>query len=330
MGQTNFENVYDETTGKNNYSNELYVGSLIEDGLAETELGLKPNDIIKAKENYSLINHISNYLSQKQTKVSELHRFKIPRQQNLKKLLSESKSEQNILCKTFLTPFLENKEYQTLSEAFEQGHFRSIGSQDTHNVVNTNDNINNNSNNNNNSTTNKNNNKNSTNSKNSKEEEKTNSNLIRGVDEDSTFREIKDKLFTKYKINPNISLKEKNLLNSITNLKRKRIGIKSVNNCYRNQFDSFKSLQTNKNLFEQLNLKQYKELIKQFLKSELQLEQTNFKKQLMPKVHTVELAKYKKDVKDKKENNGTSKFIVNSISDLNKVPRNELIQDFNV
>ena len=67
-------------------------------------------------------------------------------------------------------------------------------------------------------------------------------------------------------------MKEKNILSSITSAKKRNIDISSKVNYYNSQFDSFNSLQINRNLFNQLILKQEKEQIKQFLKKELQNE----------------------------------------------------------
>ena len=67
---------------------------------------------------------------------------------------------------------------------------------------------------------------------------------------------------------------------------------------YNNQYDSFNSLQINRNLFNQLILKQEKEQIKQFLKKELQNEQRKFTYNLIPKIKTIDLSKYKKEAKE--------------------------------
>ena len=48
---------------------------------------------------------------------------------HLKRLLQESKSEENILTKTFSTKFIGNEEYKTLSQIYENGHSKKIGSQ---------------------------------------------------------------------------------------------------------------------------------------------------------------------------------------------------------
>ena len=55
----------------------------------------------------------------------------------------------------------------------------------------------------------------------------------------------------------------------------------------------------NRNLFKQLILNQEKEQIKQFLQKELQNEQRKFTLNLMPKIRTVERAKFKKVSKKK-------------------------------
>ena len=244
---------------------------------------IKDIDIIKEKENSKLLIKISNYLDQKKQKVLLADRIKEPKQENLKRLLQESKSEENILTKTFSTKFIGNEEYKTLSQIYENGHSKKIGSQFRKNNYD---------------------------------------------NEDSFFRKTQSQLFSKYNINPSMEKKEKELLNSIRLVKNKNIGVSSLINYYDNQYDSYKSLQTNKNLFNQLILKQEKEQIKQFLKGELKNEQNRLALKLMPKVHTIELSKYKKD-KPEKNDVDNHKLVVNSISDLYKIPRNELFYDYN-
>ena len=246
------------------------------------KLNIKDIDIIKAKENSDLLNKVSNYLEQKKEKVSLINRLKEPKMDNLKKLLHESKSEQNILTKTFSTKFIGNDEYNTLSTVFGKGHSKKIGV-----------------------------------------ELKKNDNY-----EDSYFRKTKTQLFSKYNINPGMTVKEKEILNSINQKKKKNVGVSSKVNYYTNQYDSFKSLQINRNLYNQLILKQEKEQIKQFLKNELQNEQQRLTLKLMPKIHTIELSKYKKDTQENNDIND-NKPIVNSLSDLSKIPRANLFQDYN-
>jgi hypothetical protein len=241
-------------------------------------------DIIKEKQNYDLLNKVTNYLEQKKEKISIVNKIKEPKLENLKKLLQESKSEQNILSKTFSTKFIGNDEYTVLSQVFGKGHGRKIGSK----VKKNNDND----------------------------------------DEDSFFYKTKTNLFCKYNINPAITIKEKTLLNSIKIMKKKKINVHSSNNYYDNQYESFKALQINRNLYNQLILNQEKEQIKQFLKNELENEQQRLTIKLMPKIHTIELSKYKKDAP---ENNSVSghRVIINSLSDLSKIPRNELFLEYN-
>ena len=191
-------------------------------------LNIKDIDIIKEKENSELLNKVSNYLEHKKEKVSLLDRLKEPNLDNLKKLLHESKSEQNILTKTFSTKFIGNEEYNTLSKVFGKGHSKKIGV-----------------------------------------ELKKNDDKY----EDLDFLKTKTQLFSKYNINPGMTVKEKEILNSISKKRKKKVGVSSKVNYYTNQFDSFKALQINRNLYNQLILKQEKEQIKQFLKNELQNEQ---------------------------------------------------------
>ena len=221
-------------------------------------------------------------LEQKKEKVSLINRLKDPKIDNLKKLLHESKSEQNFLTKTFSTKFIGNDEYRTLSQVFGKGHSKKIGF-----GMKKNDNCDN-----------------------------------------SFSSQANAQLFAKYNINPGMTVKEKEILKSINHKKKNKIGVSPKVNYYTNQFDSFKSLQINKNLFNQLILKQEKEQIKQFLKNELQNEQQRLTVKLMQKVHTIELSKYKKDTQENNELD-SNKPIVNSLSDLSKIPRANLFQEYN-
>ena len=244
-----------------------------------TKLDLRDIDIIKEKQNDELIAKVTHYLEQKKEKVSLLNKLNEPKLENLKKLLSESKSDQDILAKTFSTKFIGNEEYKNLSYAYEKGHGQRLG-----------DNL----------------------------QYKQNKN-------DSTFRKTQTKLL---KMGKRITIKERNILSSIKSAKERNINISSKVNYYNNQYDSFNSLQINRNLFNELVLKQEKEQIKQFLKKELQNEQRKFTYKLMPKIRTIELTKYKKEAKESTNNIVSHKTVVNSIYDLSKIPRNELFSNF--
>ena len=244
---------------------------------------LKDIDIIKEKKNNELLNKISSYLDQKKQKVNLINRIKEPKHDNLKKLLQESKSDQNILAKTFSTKFIGNEEYNTLSEAFGKGHSKKK------------------------------------NSELKKDDE---------IDDNLYFRQTKTLLFSKYNINPKMTREEKEMLSSIKKFKNNNVDVIPLINYYDNQYDSFKSLQANKNLFNELTLKQEKEQIKQYLKGELKNEQQRLKVKLMPKIHTIELLKFKKSTKEDNDVDG-QKLVVNSITDLLKIPRNELFLYYN-
>ena len=236
-------------------------------------------DIIKEKQNDQLISKITNYLDQKKEKVSLLNKLDEPKMENLKKLLYESKSEQDILAKTFSTKFVGSEIYKNLSIAYEKGHGKNIGE-----------------------------------------------NLqYKGNKNDITFRKKQSKL---YKIGKGMTTNERNILSSIKSAKNRNIDVSSKINYYNNQYDSFNSLQINRNLFNQLILKQEKEQIKQFLKKELQNEQRKFTYNLMPKIKTIELSKYKKEAKENTNNIINHKTVVNSIYDLSKIPRKELFFNF--
>ena len=244
-------------------------------------LDLRNIDIIKEKQNENLISNISSYLVHKNEKVTLLNKIKGSKNENLKKLLFESKSDQDILSKTFSTKFIGNEEYKNLSYAFEKGHSQKHGF-----ILQYKENIN-----------------------------------------DSTFRKTQSKL---YKMGKMFSFRECSKLNSIKIANKKDIGISSKINYYDNQYDSYNSLMINRNLFKQLILNQEKEQIKQFLQKELQNEQRKFTLNLMPKIRTVEIAKFKKVSKKKNNNNesNNSKIEVNSIDDLSRMPRNLLISNF--
>ena len=244
-----------------------------------TKLSIKDIDIIKEKHNDELIYKIYNYLEQKKGKISDLNKPNEPKMDKLKRLLLESKSEQDILAKTFSTQFVGNEEYKNLSYAFEIGHGHKLGD-----------------------------------------------NLQYKLNQyNSTFRRTQSQLF---KTNQGMTKSEKNLLNSIKSAKKRNIGIYSKVNYYNNQYDSFNSLQINRNLYNQLILQQEKEQIKQFLKKELQNEQRKFTYKLMPKIKTIELSKYKKETKESTVTSNSRKAIVNSIIDFSKIPRADIFASF--
>ena len=244
-----------------------------------TKLSIKDIDIIKEKHNDELIYKIYNYLEQKKDKISDLNKPNEPKMDKLKRLLLESKSEQDILAKTFSTQFVGNEEYKNLSYAFEIGHGHKLGD-----------------------------------------------NLQYKLNQyNSTFRRTQSQLF---KTNQGMTKSEKNLLNSIKSAKKRNIGIYSKVNYYNNQYDSFNSLQINRNLYNQLILQQEKEQIKQFLKKELQNEQRKFTYKLMPKIKTIELSKYKKETKESTVTSNSRKAIVNSIIDFSKIPRADIFASF--
>ena len=248
------------------------------------------------KENFEIFSSISNYLLKKKQKIANLSKYKELRQENLKKLLEESKSDQNILGKTFSTNFIDEEEFKNLSEAYEKGHVKKLGYKKQVNL----------------------------------EESPS-----------SFFGKTQSELFSKFNISPNLTLREKNYLNSIkpkSSRKYNRVGITSPFNFYHNQYDSFKSLQKNKNLFNIILLNQEKELIKNYLEKELIDEQNKIKLKLMPKVHIIELSKFKKEddilvnmlsknaEKDYSKENIES---LNNFSDLNKLSRKELFDEYN-
>ena len=246
---------------------------------ATTKLNIKDIDIIKEKHNDELIAKVYNYLEQKKDKISLLNKSNEPKMDKLKRLLLESKSEQDILAKTFSTQFIGNEEYKNLSYAFEVGHGQRIGG-----IL-----------------------------------------QYKGNKYDTTFRRTQSQLF---KTKQGLTVKEKNMLKSIISAKKRNIDISSKINYYNDLYDAFNSLKLNRNLFNQLILKQEKEQIKQFLKKELQNEQRKFTYKLMPRVKTIELSKYKKETKEITTTPTGRKAIVNSIIDFSKIPRADLFTSF--
>ena len=156
-------------------------------------------------------------------------------------------------------------------------------------------------------------------------------------------------LFQKYNISPNLNHMEKNYLNSInqkSGQKYSGIRIKSPTNYYKSQYDSFKSIQKNKNLYNIISINQQKELIKNYLEKELINEENNLKSKLMPKIHVIELSSYRGDLSDnknsnkktkkkkkEKNNNMTSNNLGNlnitNFIDLSRIPRKELFEEYN-
>ena len=262
----------------------------------------KDPQILNIKQNVEFFSSLSNYLSNKQIKIKNINKFKENRQENLKKLLQESKSEHKILKNAFSKKLINKEEIKNLSEAYERGHVKRIGYTPRLNI------------------------------------DYSNPDLIK--------TQI---LFHKYNISPNLNYMEKNFLNSISQREGQQytgIRIKSPTNYYKSQYDSFKSIQKNKNLYNIISINQEKELIKNYLEKELINEQNNLKSKLMPKIHVIELSRYRGDLKDnnnnsnekktkkrKKEKNNNSNNLfnlnLNNFIELNSIPRKELFEEYN-
>ena len=174
-----------------------------------TKLSIKDIDIIKEKHNDELIAKVYNYLEQKKDKISLLNKSNEPKMDKLKRLLLESKSEQDILAKTFSTQFVDNEEYKNLSYAFGVGHGQKIGSILQYKVN----------------------------------------------KYDTTFRRTQSQLFKDVQ---GMTIKERNMLNSIKSAKKRNIDVSSKINYYNNLYEAFNSIKLNRNLFNQLILKQEK------------------------------------------------------------------------
>ena len=214
-----------------------------------SKINIKDIDIIKEQQNEKLISKISNFLEHKKDRVSLLNKLNEPKVENIKKRLYESKSEQNILAKTFSTKFISNDKYKQLVNAFEKGHGKKIGE-----------------------------------------------NLqYKGNKNDTNFRKNQSEL---YKTNKGMMIDPNGILNSFKISKSRNINISPKIIYYNNQYDSYNSLQINKNLYAQIVLNQEKEQIKQFLKKELLNEQKQFTYDLMPRIKTIELSKFKKEPKE--------------------------------
>lgn len=74
------------------------------------------------ENNREFIKDFSSYLQEKQKERDSYKRFKSPRQEVIKKLLNETKSESNIFNKTFSTNFMNTNEYNTLNDFYIVGH----------------------------------------------------------------------------------------------------------------------------------------------------------------------------------------------------------------
>ena len=254
------------------------------------------------KENFQLFSSISNYLLNKRKVLSDLNKLKDIRQENLKKLLQESLSDQNILGKTFSTKLIKDDEFKNISDAYKKGHMKNFGYIQRYDI---------------------------------------------DSNPNSNFRKTQNKLFNKYNINPNLTFTEKIYLDRIkSNSKRKHINIdiNSDTNYYSNQYDSFTTLQKNKNLFNIILLNQGKELINHYMEKGFIDEQNILKLKLMPKTHIIDISKYKKDKdnsniinkisnkSDKKRKKDASKdilFNLNTFMNLNKISRKEFFEEYN-
>ena len=258
--------------------NEIKKYKYLNQASKTSKLEIKDIDIIKEQQNEKLISKISNFLEYKKDRVSLLNKLNEPKVENIKKRLYESKSEQNILAKTFSTKFINNDKYKQLVNAFEKGHGKKIGE-----------------------------------------------NLqYKGNKNDTNFRKKQTEL---YKMNRGMMIDPNGILNSFKISKSRNVNISPKIFYYNNQYDSYNSLQINKNLYDQIVLNQEKEQIKQFLKKELLNEQKQFTYDLMPRIKTIELSKFKKEPKEN-NNKWHRNAFVNSIFDLSKIPREDLFNTF--
>ena len=79
----------------------------------------KHNVLDNSKE---FIKDFTSYLNVKQKERESYKRFTAPRQEVIKKLLNETKSESNIFNKTFSTTIMNSSEYTTLNDFYKTGH----------------------------------------------------------------------------------------------------------------------------------------------------------------------------------------------------------------
>lgn len=257
--------------------------------------------ILDIKENFKIFASVTNYLLNKKKKIKELSKYKELKQENLKKLLQESKSDQNMFGKTFSTKFINDEEFKNLKKEYENGHVKKIGL---------------------------------------KPIEFNNNNKDNKDELNPLFTKTQTQLFHKYNLSPTLSLREKKYLNSIKPKEGKsHIWISSPCNYYRNQFDSFKSLKKNKNLYDILLIKQEKELMKNYVEKELIDVQNKIKLKLMPKICVVELSKFKKDknnINNMMNKNGAKEYEIETLhslenlANLSKISRKELFEEFNL
>ena len=288
---------------ENDFQKRNNNNKLLEKNFSENNVIFNGNKVARLKmldikENFKMFSSVTNYLLNKNKKIKELSKYKELRQDNLKKLLQESKSDQNILGKTFSTKFINDDELKSLKLAYENGHIKKLGGKPFININNEDDEYN------------------------------------------QSFIKTQTQLLHKYNISPTVKPKERKYLNSIKPKKGKSyVGISSPCNYYKDQFDSFKTLKINKNLFNILLLKQEKELIKNIIEKGLIDEQNKLKLQLMPKIHVVELSKFKKEKtnsNNKSNKSGAKESTKENLQslenciNLNKISRKELFEEHNL
>ena len=108
-----------ESVNNSRTSSSFYVNQ-IETKLSKTltSFATKKNNI----KNKELVEEFSNYINGKQKEFDSLKRFKAPRQEVIKKMLNETKSEQNLFNETFSSNFIGTQDYANLNMYYKAGH----------------------------------------------------------------------------------------------------------------------------------------------------------------------------------------------------------------
>ena len=271
-----------QDSNSNNNNNPIYVNKL-ETNLNRTlsNFVLKKNNI----QNKDLVEEFSNYINLKQKEVDSLKRFKTPRQEVIKKMLNETKSEINLFNKTFSSSFIESPDFANMNLYYKAGH-------------------------------------------------KLEKHLMDDFD-DYDAKMTKDKIFRKYDLKPHINPIIKNNLILKSNKRGKDTSQETIEisdvQYYKNQYESFASLQINKNLHEKLLVKLNEEQIKTYLGKHFEIEEEKLKIGLMPKIKTLPIAHRKKSHSNSNylESNISNKPILNKLSDIATLSRKTLFSDYN-
>ena len=265
-----------ESVNNSRTSSSFYVNQ-IETKLSKTltSFATKKNNI----KNKELVEEFSNYINGKQKEFDSLKRFKAPRQEVIKKMLNETKSEQNLFNKTFSSNFIGTQDYTNLNMYYKAGH-----------------------------------------------------RLEKQMDDDDDYEAkiAKETLFKKYDLKQSLSGLDKTKLGLKINKKdgQETIEINDVQ-FYKNQYESYSSLQLNRNLHDQLLVKLNEEQIKAYLGKHFQVEEEKLKIGLMPKIKPLPISHRKKSHSSSSyEQNFVARPIINKLSDIATLSRKTLFNEY--